>query len=963
MPALTTEQVLVEEAIAIHGREKVQSALGAEKIKTIESGAAVDSSLKKDLYRTLNALNSAALCLSGGGIRSATFSLGVIQALATHPRAGKNQKDGNGNPIAEGSPVGKADDSLLARFHYLSTVSGGGYIGSWLSAWLNRSNYPAVWADLVGRRAAPEDESAAIHWLRTYGNFLTPKLGVTSADSWAAIAVVLRNLILNWLVVLPVLCLVLILLKLFAGGVAWFAQFDPRTCGPWLVGLTFLGLALLGLSLQFTTRHRPTRGASRATQGAVLRRDLLVALLAGAVFTAAVALPCAETFVRNNNPTQLFVKLMGIGIVVYAAAWWLAFPRWRAPRDFFSDLLAWIVAGTVYGGVIATGLFLYIYHVLPSGIGIFQPREALLLVLGVPWALTAQLIAEMIFVGLTSWEEESDGDREWLARAAGWYLLTILGWALLMFLVFVGSQFAQNVYAQVQAWLVAGGTGTITALVGKSALSPAKGEAQGGKQLSANIILAIAAPIFAAALIIAFSALIDSIVFGKALIQSEAFRAPVDIVGIPTWPGGKALLFAFGIISVIAFFASKYVNINRFSLHALYRNRLVRAFLGASNKDRDRDRNRFTDFAESDNLPMYRLWPPSGQGWQPFHIVNMALNIVASKNLAWQERKAESFTVGPLHSGSAYTAFRVTKEYAHEDKGITLGTAMAISGAAASPNMGYHSSPSLAFLMTLFNVRLGWWLGNPGPKGEDTYRYEGPRTAIVALLSEMFGRTTDDHPYIYLSDGGHFENLGLYEMVRRRCRFIVVVDAGCDPKFEFEDLGNAVRKIWLDLGVDITFRGLGALRHRPRRNFPYQEHDPPFHAIGKINYRAADDGGENGTIVYIKPAFHKDRLQDVGVANFAVCNPAFPHEPTLGDQFFGESQFESYRALGFDIADGILQQAFTKTPLPEDPKTADIFTALDKTLRDFPASEASLKRPNPPPAPGPKESQQSPLNR
>jgi hypothetical protein len=212
-------------------------------------------------------------------------------------------------------------------------------------------------------------------------------------------------------------------------------------------------------------------------------------------------------------------------------------------------------------------------------------------------------------------------------------------------------------------------------------------------------------------------------------------------------------------------------------------------------------------------------------GWQPFHLINIALNVVSTKRLAWQERKAESFTVSPLHSGTAcgsvfrgrdgvwraQGAYRVSDTYGGPE-GISLGTALAISGAAASPNMGYHSSPPLAFLMTLGNVRLGWWLGNP--VNEKSSRCEGPRLAITALINEMIGNTTDESKYVYLSDGGHFENLGLYEMVRRRCKFIVVSDAGCDPNFAFEDLGNAVRKLTLDLGVPITFRGIGDLKTR-----------------------------------------------------------------------------------------------------------------------------------------------------
>src|SRR5207302_1870602 len=157
---------------------------------------------------------------------------------------------------------------------------------------------------------------------------------------------------------------------------------------------------------------------------------------------------------------------------------------------------------------------------------------------------------------------------------------------------------------------------------------------------------------------------------------------------------------------------------------------------------------------------------------------------------AWQERMAAPFTFSPLHSGSGSNAFpqgAFRPSYPLPDRkpyggrlGLTLGTAMAISGAAVSPSMGYNSSPGVSFLMTLFNVRLGWWLGNPRT-GNELYWYTGPLMALRPLFMEMFGLTSETEPWVYLSDGGHFENLGLYEMVRRRCRMIVVSDAGCDP--------------------------------------------------------------------------------------------------------------------------------------------------------------------------------------
>jgi hypothetical protein len=236
---------------------------------------------------------------------------------------------------------------------------------------------------------------------------------------------------------------------------------------------------------------------------------------------------------------------------------------------------------------------------------------------------------------------------------------------------------------------------------------------------------------------------------------------------------------------------SWYINVNRFSLHAVYRNRLIRGFLGSA-RETARRPDRFTGFDLADNLPMGALWPPQSarMGRCLFPVVNMALNIAAGSNLAWQERKAEAFAVTPLAAGNSRVKFRSTTLYGDRKGGITLGTAMAISGAAVSPNQGYHSSPLVSILMMLANVRLGWWLGNP--KDDRTAPREGPRFSFVPILNELFGVTTDQGRYVYLSDGGHFENLGMYEMVRRRCRYIVVSDAGCDPDFQLGDLGNAV---------------------------------------------------------------------------------------------------------------------------------------------------------------------------
>jgi hypothetical protein len=190
-------------------------------------------------------------------------------------------------------------------------------------------------------------------------------------------------------------------------------------------------------------------------------------------------------------------------------------------------------------------------------------------------------------------------------------------------------------------------------------------------------------------------------------------------------------------------------------------------------------------------------------------------------------------------------------------------------------------------------------LGNPrsGPK---VYRREGPLLGLRPALDELLGRTTDAGRYIYLSDGGHFENLGLYEMVRRRCHFILVSDAGADPAGALEDLGNAVRKIWIDLGIRIEFDRIDVM---PRQKPPV---DGVYCALGRICY--PEEGGRDGLLVYVKPGYHGDEPADIRA--YAALHEEFPHESTA-DQWFGESQMESYRALGSHMIDKMCQAART----------------------------------------------------
>ena len=172
---------------------------------------------RRQIYGMAYARGLSALCLSGGGIRSASFALGIIQGLA--------------------------DNGLLQKFNYLSTVSGGGYIGSWLSAWLHHStNADHVLQQLRSRRVDPDAEPPAIDHLREYSSYLTPKVGLLSADTWAAVAIVFRNILLNWLILLPVIALPVVAIKLLAA----LAHTAPSSRDWWAAGLVASACLVLG---------------------------------------------------------------------------------------------------------------------------------------------------------------------------------------------------------------------------------------------------------------------------------------------------------------------------------------------------------------------------------------------------------------------------------------------------------------------------------------------------------------------------------------------------------------------------------------------------------------------------------------------------------------------------------------------------------------------------------------------
>jgi len=806
-----------------------------------------------------------ALCISGGGIRSATFGLGALQALAKH--------------------------GILGKFDYLSTVSGGGYIGSWLTAWIKRANGVENVIPALGRdtnRALGSDIDPVGH-LREYNNYLSPRLGFFSADTWTLAATVLRNILLNWLVLVPLLMFALMIPRLLLAVIMLGETYKQlhgsalavATSGFVVYGLPVLNGALLAIAIFNTGRYLPNAGGRGHSQG-----DFLLKILAPLV--GAVLGFCAYDSLyfwgpKENIETRLLQVILWVSLP--SATGWILFLLFcvkgfkQKLKFLFGPLSLAVVLMAASTGAAA---WVITNKLLPA------TTWEQYLAIGPPLLLLALDLGTAIFVGLSS-NVLKDEDREWLARASAWNQLFSFSWLAACAVVLLVPEFTFHWKAWGKELFAAVGAASAWFSRQTTAAASSGQQVPGVAQKILGFVKKLAPAVFILTFAVGLSILTNW------LLYSTGFLFPAIHGGAQMWWNHKYVLehtpwalalAGLGTLAVFGWVMARYININRFSLHAMYRSRLIRAYLGASNPRRNA--SRFTGFASDDNLMMSDL----RTGFKPFHVLNLALNLVSGERLAWQQRKAQSFTVSPLHSGNHELGYRDSADYGGPD-GITLGTAVTISGAAASPSMGYHSSPIIGFVMTLLNARLGSWLGNPGVAGERTWRHAGPRTAVGSLVKEALGLANNKSGYVYLSDGGHFENLALYEMVLRRCRQIVVLDSGCDPTFTYEDLGNALRKIRIDLKIPIDFD---------------DEYVEPLHqkkkrcAAATIRYSFVDKNWPDGQLIYIKPMLLGTEPPDVEA--YAVANPSFPHQ-TTANQWFNESQTESYRMLGLHTVDEI----------------------------------------------------------
>lgn len=944
------------------------------------------------------------VALSGGGIRSATFSLGVIQALAQGRR--------------------------IANIDYLSTVSGGGYIGSWLSACIYRAREAGSRDPVraVEEKIAPQnvrreaDEPGEVRFLRAYSNYLTPRLGLFSGDTLAAVSGLLRNLSLN--LALGMLCILFIIASFHVVVTAPAASMKVEDFGLGTLLALFGSFGAMSFSL-LLQRHDARTLAEPARENILtcFRAARIVAL----VFLS-LGLVNGSLWIGFNAksvgwlPILLVPASASVGMLVGA---WLAAFIWRrlrprqektgpetevSRRSWWKYLLIWqLPQHEPELASLLSSIFLFSgseikvsrreWWQYPAAVVICSAMTWLLATVGaealrLSLSNTSNLIhvvalgpavgVVVLWLMFVLWigfvgNTYSEFTREWLSRFLGEMSGLAAFWmvtgGLIVYARPVWHWAATNSVSLVRPYLSLSTSGAALAvafvglgwLLWRRQRTPhaARPEPE-TKRTGLMVLCLLLVCVFVFAITVSFQEGMF-LAFGRGGLHSTDWFgilkeqiADLEFAAHPINPFGlidtidpfglidrkyvtpAVVVFAIMVVASVAAFLC--IDVNTFSLQNLYRNRLVRCYLGAAHGPA-RLANPYAGFDPRDDFPLRKL---SRQ--RPYLLVNAALNITQGPDLAWQQRKAAAFVFSPLWSGywlgsaersgtgptqggrggyvRTVNYVREFPAFERDPEGILIGTAIATSGAAVSSQMGWASRGPLAFVLTLLNLRLGRWFPNPSPPGpgiirrlkqfadafderaewksrERKWKATSPWFGGLWYLNELLGRTNERSSWVYVSDGGHFENLGIYELVRRRCTRILCVDAGADPERTFSDLGNAVQKCRVDFGVDIT------IDIRPLQTDATGMSETAYVA-GTIEYpQTLDEPRCTGELLYLKPSLPRswDDLP-ADILAYRSRHREFPHEATI-NQWFSESQFESYRQLGYVIA----QRALADTGL------------------------------------------------
>jgi hypothetical protein len=830
-----------------------------------------------------------ALAFSGGGIRSATFNLGILQGLA--------------------------EKKLIGKFDYLSTVSGGGYIGSWLTAWIKRNESVVKVSNRLCTTISPDPSGAElkpIKWLRMYSNYFSPDSSIMSVDSWTVGITWLRNTLLNQIVIFLVF-----LSLLFAGNFFYelwstylIHHLNPSwlEVGIWSFILLFPVALLSGLGMYAYHEAIFWRWNVRGENANKIGTAIIIIALVGAYLISS----WLSSDYKNSGgevasiydkieifaPTAV-VSFVCLYIVAYFGKYVDCIMKFTTSRWNAQWILFFFTLLPVGFGLICLAFVSSLLENMPTiSLGsVTEGKRVLQFILGVPMTLEVFAFTIVARMGLLG-KYFPDERREWWGRIGASIHRICFFWILVFTSALIGWTFIQYAFHEYALPSIAA-TGGWVALVGAcvraafSSKSAGKGDEKGPYASFLKILSMVGPYLFILGLLILLPAFIQPLL---ALIKVPFLNYGLTI---PILLQNFLVLF---LCAAVAYLMARQLGVNEFSMYNFYKNRLVRAYLGGTRRSttRQKSANAFTGFDREDDqlLKTFR----NKEGYHgPYQVLNCALNASQGQELDRQDRKAESFIFSPLFCGFDFSmardstdsnksydyAFRETGEYAFNDGGPFIGTAMAISGAAVNPNQGYHSSPPIAFLLTIFNAQMGRWLGNPR---KQSWLESDPKSGLGYMISDLINKSSTRDRFISLSDGGHFDNMGLYEMVRRKCPYIILCDAEQDGKFTCEGLANAIRRCRIDFGAEIEIDISQIVERTDGR------HSKNHYALGKITYV-----GENqtGVLLYIKSSI--DGNEPVDVYEYALKNETFPHQ-TTADQFFNEEQFESYRKLGLHIA-------------------------------------------------------------
>jgi hypothetical protein len=857
------------------------------------------------------------LALSGGGIRSATFCLGVLQALAM----ARFRLPGEATPEATPSPatgdVNKKPWPLLSRFDFLSTVSGGGYAGSFYSALfrtrqnpqaikaalpplspleelakaegLAKAAYKALATDPPGRlskatTSLDETPDRPLRWLRENGRYLAPN---NTGDLVYDIAIAIRNL-----------CAV-----------------------HYVVGITLLTMFLCMFAFRYGSLHFPvgpipavaaaleafTQPGDPCVHGSVWLSPWLGIL---GIWIALVLVPCGVAYwldqenprfdAQQKEPRVLAPAIAAFGLLVVGVL--VARFMWWQDTDSSADII--------------------------RNVGSKLPQLALTF-------FNVVLFLSLLAFALAKYFSRNNSRMfraritRWLARA----LTVTLGLALLALIETAG----QTLYL----WLVTGSSqsltvfsvvGAITAIAaGVRQFAPML--AQPGKdgllsKLPLNLILGVVGLTLTLVLSVGWHCLATALLFGGELPPPTSELPMIEwafsMARASASPSLNLLayyplaLIVFCLIGVIA--AGYFLGfVNLSSLQMMYCARLTRAYLGASNAARFEKRPTTMDVTESDpsdDFTRANYYDPGKPHLGPAHIINVTINATTGSGDQLTQRDRQGLPLAVTPAGVTVGGELQAAPRAAE---LSIGQWVGISGAAFSTGIGRGTSLGLAMLFFIINIRLGWWWDSGKADHKTRLPVWRNQSYLLREFRARFFGTDGSH--WYLSDGGHFENTGVFELLRRRVGFIVSCDCGADPQYTFEDLANLMRLARIDFGAEFELiqpdavpellpnaEALAPYFAFKESNLGSAEKLPPGQdqkcaLLYRVRYASSREGEPTESILLVL----KPRLvacAPLDLFEYQSKNPSFPQQTTF-DQFFDEAQWESYRKLGVLIGSRI----------------------------------------------------------